>query len=94
MAMDHQALIECPADAVASAALQRAFGLAFADYLIGPFVLSPEQWPGFLRRQGVDLSLSRVLTRSGEEVLAFAFVAPRPEIRRWRLATMGALPVA
>ena len=80
---------------VAPAALHAAFGLAFADYLIGPFNLAFAQWPGFLARQGVDLGLSRVLQRAGQdEILAFAFVAPRPAPRRWRLATMGAVPAA
>lgn len=82
---------------VAPAALHEAFGLAFADYLIGPFNLAFAQWPGFLARQGVDLGLSRVLRRAAgpqDEVLAFAFVAPRPTLRRWRLATMGAVPAA
>lgn len=80
--------------AVAPAALHEAFGQAFADYLIGPFQLAPEQWPGFLARQGVDLGLSRVLRGADGAILAFAFVAPRPALRVWRLATMGAVPAA
>lgn len=79
-------------------ALRQAFVAAFADYLIGPFKPTPELWPIFLQRQGVDLSLSRAAVRVGDqagvEVLAFALVAPRPELSRWRLATMGALPAA
>lgn len=75
-----------------AAALHAAFGLAFADYLIGPFQLTPEQWPGFLARQGVSLELSRVACDTQGKVLAFALVAPRPG--RWRLATMGAVPAA
>jgi len=82
-----------PADAVPAEQLHAAFGAAFADYLIGPFQLSPAQWPGFLARQGVDLGLSRVAQRDGE-ILAFAFTAPRPDIGRWRLGTMGATPAA
>ncbi|MDN3918755.1 GNAT family N-acetyltransferase [Roseateles violae] len=83
-----------PADRVDPAALHAAFGQAFADYLIGPFALSPAQWPQFLARQCVDLALSRVLMQGGQP-LAFAFVAPRPVGRpRWRLATMGVVPAA
>lgn len=83
------------ADAVAPAALHAAFVHAFSDYLIGPFALTPEQWPGFLARQAVDLALSRAALVDGA-IQAFAFVAARPEADppRWRLATMGALPSA
>lgn len=73
--------------------LHEAFAAAFADYLLGPFKLSLEQWPQFLARQGVDLALSRVALRDGE-LLAFALVAPRPELGHWRLGTMGAVPAA
>ncbi|WP_197047223.1 N-acetyltransferase [Paucibacter sp. KBW04] len=89
-----------PALALPPDALRQAFVAAFADYLIGPFEPTPEQWPAFLQRQGVDLSLSRAALRvgldeqTGVELLAFALVAPRPELGRWRLATMGALPAA
>lgn len=79
------------AESLEPARLHAAFELAFADYLIGPFRLSPAQWPQFLARQGVDLSLSRVCL-VGDTVQAFALVAPRE--RRWRLATMGAVPAA
>ncbi len=82
------------ADTVAADALHAAFTRAFADYLIGPFQIPFEQWPMFLARQGVDLSLSRVALAATGAPLAFAFVAPRPAARRWRLATMGALPAA
>lgn len=81
----------CAAAALAPERLHAAFGQAFSDYLIGPFQLELAQWPQFLARQGVDLGQSRALLR-GEEVLAFALVAPRA--RRWRLATMGAVPAA
>ena len=81
------------ADAVAPAALHAAFTTAFADYLIGPFTLTLEQWPVFLGRQAADLSLSRVAFRGGEP-LAFALVAPRPELGYWRVPTMGASPQA
>ncbi|WP_395701167.1 GNAT family N-acetyltransferase [Aquabacterium sp.] len=76
------------------AVLHAAFGDAFADYLIGPFQLALEAWPAFLARQAVDLSLSRVAVSAQQGLLAFAFVAARPAARRWRLATMGARPVA
>jgi hypothetical protein len=51
------------------------------------------QWPAFLARQGVDLSLSR-LAFAADGPAAFALVAPRNDVGRWRLATMGALPAA
>ncbi len=81
-----------PAGAVAPRLLHAAFGAAFADYLI-PFRLGLEQWPQFLGRQGVDLTASRVAVREGQPI-AFALVAPRPDLGHWRLATMGALPQA
>jgi ribosomal protein S18 acetylase RimI-like enzyme len=80
-------------DELPAADWHAAFTEAFADYLIGPFVLTLAQWPGFLARQGVDLALSRA-AMLGEELAAFALVAPRPASRRWRLATMGARPSA
>lgn len=73
--------------------LHQAFVEAFADYLIGPFKVPLEGWPQLLARQAVDLSLSRVVLQAGQ-VLAFAYAAPRPEVRRWRVAAMGALPAA
>ncbi|MBX3621633.1 MAG: GNAT family N-acetyltransferase [Rhizobacter sp.] len=82
-----------PTDAVAPAELHAAFGLAFADYVAGPFQLALAQWPAFLARQGVDLTLGRAALRDGR-VVAFALTAPRPARRRWRLATMGAVPEA
>jgi ribosomal protein S18 acetylase RimI-like enzyme len=79
---------ELPADRVHEAFLQ-----AFSDYLIGPFELPLARWPQFLGRQCVDLALSRVAVVDGA-VRAFAFVSPRGDAPRWRLATMGALPAA
>lgn len=73
--------------------LHAAFGEAFSDYLIGPFQLPLALWPGFLARQGVDLDLGRAVLDQGQ-LQAFALVAPRPDIGRWRLATMGAVPAA
>ena len=73
--------------------LHAAFGAAFSDYLIGPFTLGLDQWPVFLGRQAVDLSLSRVAMQGGA-ILAFAFVAARQDVAGWRLATMGAVPQA
>lgn len=81
-----------PAHSFAPANLHGAFLAAFADYVIGAFRLEPAQWPSFLARQGIDLELSRVASVDGR-IAAFALVAPRDE-RRWRLATMGALPGA
>ncbi|HEY0955276.1 MAG TPA: GNAT family N-acetyltransferase, partial [Roseateles sp.] len=82
-------------DQLDPAALHAALGRAFADYLAGPLQLTPEQWPGFLARQGVELALGRAaLQADSGGVLAFALVAPRPALSRWRLATMGAVPEA
>ncbi|MFC3531465.1 GNAT family N-acetyltransferase [Vogesella facilis] len=80
-----------PANVVPPAQLHAAFSAAFADYLLGPFALSLAQWPGFLARQAASLSRSRLALR-GDDILAFALVAPRGQ--RWRLATMGAVPLA
>jgi len=82
------------ADELAPELLHATFTRAFADYLIGPFQIPVAQWPMFLARQGVDLALSRVAMDAAGAPLAFAFVAPRPLPRRWRLATMGATPEA
>ncbi len=81
------------ADLLPPAQLHAAFVAAFADYLAGPFQLSFDQWPAFLARQGISLGLSRVALR-GEQLLAFALVAPRPDVARWRLGMMGAVPEA
>lgn len=74
-------------------ALHAAFVEAFSDYLAGPFVLPFAAWPGFFARQAIDLVRSRVMVAEGR-VVAFAFVAPRGDVSRWRLATMGAVPAA
>lgn len=84
-----------PTDQLAPEALHAAFVRAFADYLIGPFNLAFDQWPGFVLRQGVDLRLGRAAVSAEDGgVLAFALVAPRPALKRWRLGTMGAVPQA
>ncbi|MCP5271006.1 MAG: GNAT family N-acetyltransferase [Burkholderiaceae bacterium] len=83
-----------PADTVDPATLHAAFTVAFADYVAGPFALGLSQWPHFLARQGVTLPLSRVRLSSDGRPRAFALVAERPQPRRWRLATMGAVPAA
>lgn len=81
-------------DQLAPEALHAAFGRAFADYVAGPFLLPLAQWPGFLQRQGIDLALGRAVLDGRGAVQAFALVAPRPGLARWRLATMGAVPEA
>jgi len=81
------------ADTLAPADLHAATIAAFADYLAGPFQLTPDQYPSFIGRQGIDLARSRAVVRDGA-IQAFAFVCPRPEVGRWRLAVMGALPAA
>jgi ribosomal protein S18 acetylase RimI-like enzyme len=74
------------------AALCQAFNVAFADYLTAPPNLKLEDWPLFLRRQGVDLGRSRVMT-AGDVVCAFALICPIDPARE-RVATMGAIPSA
>jgi ribosomal protein S18 acetylase RimI-like enzyme len=81
-------------DQLAPEALHAAFVRAFADYLIGPFNLALDQWSGFVLPQGVDRSLGRAAVDAEGNVLAFALVAPRPALGRWRLGTMGAVPEA
>jgi ribosomal protein S18 acetylase RimI-like enzyme len=90
---DTAALTLVPAPELSPADWHAAFTAAFADYLIGPFKLTLEQWPGFLARQGIELPLSRAAVVDGS-LVAFALVAPRPARQRWRLGTMGALPAA
>ena len=81
------------ADGLAPADLHAATVAAFADYLVGPFQMTLEQYPSFLGRQGVALALTRAALLDGA-IGAFAFVCPRPEVGRWRLGVMGALPSA
>ena len=81
------------ADILAPADLHAATVAAFADYLAGPFQMTLEQYPSFIARQGIDLARSRVAVDVGA-IGAFSFVCPRPEVGRWRLGVMGALPAA
>ena len=81
------------ADTLAPADLHAATVAAFADYLAGPFQMTPEQYPSFIGRQGVDLGRSRAAVHAGA-IGAFAFVCPRAEVDCWRLGVMGALPAA
>jgi ribosomal protein S18 acetylase RimI-like enzyme len=81
------------ADALSTPQLHAATLAAFADYLIGPFQITPAQWPSFIGRQGVDLALSRVALVDGR-IAAFSFIAPRRDVGRWRLGILGALPQA
>ncbi len=81
------------ADTRAPADLHAATIAAFADYLVGPFQMTLAQYPSFIGRQGVDLARSRAAMHAGA-IGAFAFVCPRPEVGRWRLGVMGALPAA
>ena len=81
------------ADTLPEADLHAAAVAAFADYLAGPFNMTREQFPSFIGRQGIALARSRVAV-SGGEIGAFAFACPRPEVGRWRLGVMGALPAA
>jgi ribosomal protein S18 acetylase RimI-like enzyme len=81
------------ADTRPQAELHAATIAAFADYLAGPFQMTLEQFPSFIARQGIALARSRLAIHGGA-IGAFAFVCPRPEVGRWRLGVMGALPAA
>lgn len=81
-----------PAADCADASLVEAFNAAFADYLIGPPRLALADWPGFLRRQGVQRDASRVVQDDAGRVLGFALVGAHG--RRVRLATMALRPDA
>ena len=81
------------ADTLSAPDLHAATIAAFADYLVGPFQMTREQFPSFIGRQGVDLARSRVALCDGA-IGAFAYVCPRQEVGRWRLGVMGALPSA
>jgi GNAT superfamily N-acetyltransferase len=82
-----------PARDLPAPLLHRLFCDAYADYILGPPPLPLDQWPRFLARQGIDLDLSCV-AGPPEAPLAFAFVAPRPALQCWRLASLAALPAA
>jgi len=81
------------ADTLSTADLHAATIAAFADYLVGPFQMTLEQFPSFIGRQGIALARSRAAMQDGA-IGAFAYVCPRPEVGRWRLGVMGALPSA
>jgi GNAT superfamily N-acetyltransferase len=81
------------ADMLSATVLHAATIAAFADYLVGPFQMTLEQFQSFIDRQGIDLARSRVAVRE-DAIGAFAYVCPRPEVGRWRLGVMGALPSA
>jgi RimJ/RimL family protein N-acetyltransferase len=66
---------------------------AFADYLVGPFQITLDQFPSFIGRQGIALALSRVSVH-GDALGACALTCPREEIGRWRLGVMTAVPAA
>jgi ribosomal protein S18 acetylase RimI-like enzyme len=82
-----------PATDFAAADLHAANLAAFADYIAGPMHLPFDQWPSLIARQGIDLARSRVAVRDGA-IASYAYVCPRPDVGRWRLAIMGALPAA
>ncbi len=84
-----------PTDQLPPEALHAAFTRAFADYVAGPFQMDLSQWPGLLTRQGIDLALGcAAVDATTGAVQAFALVAPRSALSRWRLGTMGAVPEA
>jgi ribosomal protein S18 acetylase RimI-like enzyme len=81
------------ASSVPPADLRACLLAAFADYLI-PIAIPAESWGPWLAQQGVELGESRVAVGGDGQPVALAFVAPRPSLRRWRLAGMGVLPNA
>jgi GNAT superfamily N-acetyltransferase len=83
-----------PAPALQPEALHAAFVAAFTDYLTGPVQVPLEGWAALIAQSGTQLDLSRVVCNDAGEVQAFAFVAPRPRLGRWRLSAMGAVPAA
>ncbi len=78
------------ADSVESDKIRDCLNEAFSDYLFRMPTLDADGWRGFLTRQGVDLSLSRVGVRE-DRVEAFALVMAR-DSASWRIAVMGARP--
>lgn len=76
-----------------AADLHEANLAAFADYIAGPMHLPFDQWPSLIARQGIDLARSRVAVRDGA-IASYAYVCPRPEVGRWRLGVMAAVPAA
>jgi len=87
---DARGLTVLPAHAVSPIATCDAFNVSFSDYLISFPKLDEDGWRTFVRRQGIDLSLSSVACRD-DKVVAFAMVTPRP-FGRTRIAVMGARP--
>jgi GNAT superfamily N-acetyltransferase len=79
---------ELPSDAV-----RGLFNGAFADYVGGPFNLSPDEWLVFLGRHGVDLQLSRIAFH-GSQARGFALICPRSDRGRWRIGGMALLPAS
>jgi ribosomal protein S18 acetylase RimI-like enzyme len=92
-------LISVPMDEVDEGALIECFNESFDGYVAGSVRLDASTWPVFLRRQGIDTTISRVALAQGAPV-AFAFVSDRRAhighegaMRRvTRLCTMGAVP--
>lgn len=78
------------ADSVESDKIRDCLNEAFSDYLIRMPALDAESWRGFVNRQALDLSLSRVGLRE-DRVEAFALVMERDRAS-WRIAVMGARP--
>jgi len=78
------------ADSVEPDKIRDCLNEAFSDYLIRMPALDAEGWRGFVNRQGVDISLSRVGLRE-DRVEAFALATAR-DSKIWRIAVMGARP--
>jgi ribosomal protein S18 acetylase RimI-like enzyme len=78
------------AASVSPEAVCDAFNAAFGDYLITFPTMDVDGWLGFVRRQGIDVAQSKVAV-SGDAVVAFAMITPRP-LQRTRIAVMGARP--
>lgn len=88
--MEHDRIRTERADSVEPEKIRDCLNEAFSDYLIRMPALDADGWRGFLTRQGVDLSLSRVGLRQNR-VEAFALVMARDHAS-WRIAVMGVRP--
>jgi GNAT superfamily N-acetyltransferase len=88
--MERDRIRTVSADSVAPDKIRDCLNEAFSDYLIRMPALDADAWRGFLTRQGVDLSISRVGLRE-DRVEAFALVMERDRAS-WRIAVMGVRP--
>ena len=88
--MERDRIRTVSADSVPPDKIRDCLNESFSDYLIRMPALDADGWCGFLTRQGVDLSISRVGLRE-DRVEAFALVMERDRAS-WRIAVMGVRP--